>query len=190
VHYDNLGTFEFLVDAGDVKREAPFAFIEANPRLQVEHTVTEEVTGIDLVKLQLKLAAGYSLAELGLLQENVPHPRGFAIQVRINMESMGADGVAKPSGGTITAFEMPSGPGLRTDTFGYAGYTTSPSLRFAAGEAHRAFADQRIRRRCRESLPGVVRVSHRGCLDQYRISAKPAETSGVRGERSLYALHR
>ena len=126
VHYDNLGTFEFLLDAGDQKREAPFAFIEANPRLQVEHTVTEEVTGIDLVKLQLKLAAGYSLAELGLLQDDVPHPRGFAIQVRINLESMGADGVAKPSGGTITAFEMPSGPGLRTDTFGYAGYTTSP----------------------------------------------------------------
>jgi acetyl/propionyl-CoA carboxylase alpha subunit/acetyl-CoA carboxylase carboxyltransferase component len=126
VHYDNLGTFEFLVDAGDQKREAPFAFIEANPRLQVEHTVTEEVTGVDLVKLQLKLAAGYSLAELGLLQDDVPHPRGFAIQLRINLESMGADGVAKPSGGTITAFEMPSGPGLRTDTFGYAGYTTSP----------------------------------------------------------------
>jgi acetyl/propionyl-CoA carboxylase alpha subunit/acetyl-CoA carboxylase carboxyltransferase component len=126
VHYDNLGTFEFLVDAGDQKREAPFAFIEANPRLQVEHTVTEEVTGVDLVKLQLKLAAGYSLAELGLLQDDVSHPRGFAIQLRINLESMGPDGVAKPSGGTITAFEMPSGPGLRTDTFGYAGYTTSP----------------------------------------------------------------
>ena len=126
VRYDNLGTFEFLVDAGDERREAPFAFIEANPRLQVEHTVTEEVTGVDLVKLQLKLAAGYSLAELGLLQADVPHPRGFAIQARINMESMGADGVAKPAGGTIAAFEMPSGPGLRVDTFGYAGYTTSP----------------------------------------------------------------
>ena len=126
VRYDNLGTFEFLVDAGHERREAPFAFIEANPRLQVEHTVTEEVTGVDLVKLQLKLAAGYSLAELGLRQDDVPHPRGFAIQVRINMESMGADGVVKPSGGTISAFEMPSGPGLRTDTFGYAGYTTSP----------------------------------------------------------------
>jgi len=126
VHYDNLGTFEFLVDAGDERREAPFAFIEANPRLQVEHTVTEEVTGVDLVKLQLKLAAGYSLAELGLLQADVPPPRGFAIQARINMESMGADGVAKPSGGTLAAFEMPSGPGLRVDTFGYAGYTTSP----------------------------------------------------------------
>jgi acetyl-CoA carboxylase carboxyltransferase component/acetyl/propionyl-CoA carboxylase alpha subunit len=126
VRYDNLGTFEFLVDAGEERREAPFAFIEANPRLQVEHTVTEEVTGVDLVKLQLKLAAGYSLAELGLLQADVPPPRGFAIQARINMESMGADGVAKPAGGTIAAFEMPSGPGLRVDTFGYAGYTTSP----------------------------------------------------------------
>src|SRR6202040_1263229 len=126
VRYDNLGTFEFLVDAGDERREAPFAFIEANPRLQVEHTVTEEVTGVDLVKLQLKLAAGYSLAELGLLQADVPPPRGFAIQARINMESMGADGLAKPSGGTLAAFEMPSGPGLRVDTFGYAGYTTSP----------------------------------------------------------------
>ena len=126
VRYDNLGTFEFLVDAGDERREAPFAFIEANPRLQVEHTVTEEVTGVDLVKLQLKLAGGYSLAELGLRQADVPAPRGFAIQLRINMESMGADGIAKPAGGTIAAFEMPSGPGLRTDTFGYAGYTTSP----------------------------------------------------------------
>jgi acetyl/propionyl-CoA carboxylase alpha subunit/acetyl-CoA carboxylase carboxyltransferase component len=126
VHYDNLGTFEFLVDATDGRREALFAFIEANPRLQVEHTVTEEVTGLDLVKLQLKLAAGCSLPELGLRQADVPHPRGFAIELRVNMESMGADGVAKAAGGTITAFETPSGPGLRTDTFGYAGYTTSP----------------------------------------------------------------
>ena len=126
VHYDNLGTFEFLVDAAPRRGEALFAFIEANPRLQVEHTVTEEVTGVDLVKLQLKLAAGYSLAELGLRQADVPPPRGYAIQVRVNMESMGADGVAKPAGGTLAAFEAPSGPGLRTDTFGYAGYTTSP----------------------------------------------------------------
>ena len=160
VHYDNLGTFEFLVDATHGKREALFAFIEANPRLQVEHTVTEEVTGVDLVKLQLKLAAGYSLAELGMRQADVPQPRGFAIQARINMESMGADGVAKPSGGTISAFEMPSGPGLRTDTFGYAGYTTSPrfdsllaklvahspSVDFAdaLGKAYRALCEFRI----------------------------------------------
>ena len=61
-------------------------------------------------------------------QADIPKPRGFAIQVRINMESMGADGSAKPSGGTITAFEAPSGPRVRVDSFAYAGYTTNPSF--------------------------------------------------------------
>jgi len=129
VRYDNLGTFEFLVNvASDKNDEATFAFIEANPRLQVEHTVTEEVIGIDLVKLQLQLAAGRTLAELHALQAEIPKPRGFAIQMRINMESMAADGSAKPSGGTLTAFDAPSGPGVRTDSFAYAGYTTSPNF--------------------------------------------------------------
>ncbi len=130
VRYDNLGTFEFIVngDASAKNDEAGFAFIEANPRLQVEHTVTEEVTGIDLVKLQIQLAAGDTLAELGMQQADIPKPRGFAMQVRINMESMRADGSAKPTGGTITAFEAPSGPRVRTDSFAYAGYTTSPNF--------------------------------------------------------------
>ncbi len=130
VRYDNLGTFEFLVngDASANKDEAGFAFIEANPRLQVEHTVTEEVTGIDLVKLQIQLAGGRTLAELGMQQKDIGKPRGFAMQVRINMESMRADGSAKPAGGTITAFEAPSGPRVRTDSFAYAGYTTSPNF--------------------------------------------------------------
>jgi len=130
VRYNNLGTFEFLVngDASASNDKAAFAFIEANPRLQVEHTVTEEVTGVDLVKLQIQLAAGRSLAELGMRQADIPKPRGFAMQVRINMESMRADGTAKPAGGTITAFEAPSGPRVRTDSFAYAGYTTSPNF--------------------------------------------------------------
>ncbi|MGH7914523.1 MAG: biotin/lipoyl-containing protein, partial [Candidatus Binataceae bacterium] len=117
-----------MVDADERRGDAGFAFIEANPRLQVEHTVTEEVTGIDLVKLQLQLAGGSTLTELGMRQADIPKPRGFAIQMRINMESMGADGTAKPSGGTLTAFEPPSGPGLRVDSFGYAGYTTNPNF--------------------------------------------------------------
>jgi acetyl/propionyl-CoA carboxylase alpha subunit/acetyl-CoA carboxylase carboxyltransferase component len=130
VRYDNLGTFEFLVnrDASASNDEPGFAFIEANPRLQVEHTVTEEVTGIDLVKLQIQLAAGRSLAKLGMDQADIPKPRGFAMQVRINMESMRADGSAKPAGGTITAFEAPSGPRVRIDSFAYAGYTTSANF--------------------------------------------------------------
>ena len=126
VQYNNIGTFEFLVDATADAENAKFAFIEANPRLQVEHTVTEEVTGVDLVQLQLQLAAGRSLTDLGLLQSAIPQPRGFALQVRINMETLNADGSVRPAGGTLSAFEAPSGLGIRTDTFGYVGYRTSP----------------------------------------------------------------
>ena len=99
VRFDNIGTFEFLVDATHLTDDSTFAFIEANPRLQVEHTVTEQVTGIDLVRVQLELAGGASLESLGLLQEDVPAPRGFAIQVRVNMETMTATGDVLPSGG-------------------------------------------------------------------------------------------
>ena len=131
VGYRGLGTFEFLVDAddsGDDSGDAAFYFVEANPRLQVEHTVTEAVTGLDLVQAQLGIAAGRSLAELGLTQEQIPAARGFAIQARVNLETLGADGRVRPAAGTITAFEPPTGPGVRTDTYGYAGYTTNPAF--------------------------------------------------------------
>ncbi|MFN0096165.1 MAG: carboxyl transferase domain-containing protein [Dehalococcoidia bacterium] len=124
--YDNLGTFEFLIDADNAGDDAPFWFIEANARLQVEHTVTEEVLGLDLVRIQLEIAAGKSLASMGLLQADIPQTRGFAMQARVNMERMMPDGSTRPAGGTLTAFEAPSGAGLRTDTFGYSGYKTSP----------------------------------------------------------------
>ncbi|MDH3731637.1 MAG: biotin/lipoyl-binding protein [Acidimicrobiia bacterium] len=81
VSYSGVGTFEFLQEA---TAEGRFFFIEANPRIQVEHTVTEEVTGIDPVRLQLELAGGATLADLGLDQESVPAPRGHAIQARVN----------------------------------------------------------------------------------------------------------
>jgi len=124
--YRSLGTFEFLVDASP--DATGFYFIEANPRLQVEHTVTEAVTGLDLVALQLGLAAGRSLQDLGVLQADVPRPNGYAIQARVNMETMGADGVVRPSGGALGVYEPPSGPGVRVDGFGYAGYTPSPGF--------------------------------------------------------------
>ncbi|MXX19408.1 MAG: ATP-grasp domain-containing protein, partial [Dehalococcoidia bacterium] len=122
--YRNLGTFEFIVATDEDGEAGEFWFIETNARLQVEHTVTEEVTGVDLVQLQLRLAAGESLADLGLSQQDAPSPRGFAVQARVNMETMAADGSTRPSGGALTAFDIPSGPGVRTDTFGYAGYRT------------------------------------------------------------------
>ncbi|MFO1162254.1 MAG: carboxyl transferase domain-containing protein [Reyranellaceae bacterium] len=122
-NYRSLGTFEFLVDVSS----GAFSFIEANPRLQVEHTVTEAVTGLDLVELQLRLAAGATLDELGLASGAGPAPRGMAMQVRINVETMQADGTAKPGGGILSTFEPPSGPDIRVDGYGYAGYPTNPA---------------------------------------------------------------
>ncbi len=116
VDYRNLGTFEFLVDADG------FVFIEANPRLQVEHTVTEAVLALDLVGLQLDIAGGATLAELGLTQAEIPPPRGFAIQMRVNAERMAADGTVTPTDGTLTAFAPPLGQGVRVDTAGHVGY--------------------------------------------------------------------
>ncbi|MEE8338011.1 MAG: carboxyl transferase domain-containing protein, partial [Dehalococcoidia bacterium] len=159
--YESLGTFEFLVDASEAPTDgSDFAFIETNARLQVEHTVTEEVTGVDLVRLQLQLADGRLLAELGASQAEVPAPRGFAIQTRVNMETMSPDGTTRPSGGTLTAFDVPSGPGIRVDSFGYAGYvtsarfdsllaklighTTSPDFAAAATRTYRALCEFKI----------------------------------------------
>ena len=122
--YKGLGTFEFLIDMEAATPDAAIAFMEANPRLQVEHTVTEEVTGVDLVKTQLRIAAGETLKDVGLTE--TPAPRGFAIELRVNMERMNEAGEAVPTGGTLTSFSPPSGPGIRVDTFGYAGYRTSP----------------------------------------------------------------
>jgi acetyl/propionyl-CoA carboxylase alpha subunit/acetyl-CoA carboxylase carboxyltransferase component len=126
--YDSLGTFEFLVDGDAGGAAGAFAFIEANPRLQVEHTVTEEVLAVDLVRAQLAVADGATLASLQLDQGAVPKPRGFAMQLRVNMETMDASGSTRPSGGTLAIFEPPSGPGVRVDTFGYAGYRTSAAF--------------------------------------------------------------
>ncbi|MYJ76113.1 MAG: carbamoyl-phosphate synthase large subunit [Gammaproteobacteria bacterium] len=122
VGYRNAGTFEFLVDVSEAG-DGGFAFIETNARLQVEHTVTEEVTGVDIVRAQLELARGATIAELGL--GAAVAPRGHAVQARVCMESVRGDGAILPASGTLLAYEPPSGPGVRTDGFGYAGYETS-----------------------------------------------------------------
>ncbi|HEY5874930.1 MAG TPA: carboxyl transferase domain-containing protein, partial [Ilumatobacteraceae bacterium] len=156
LHLRGVATFEFLVDVDT----GAAVFIEANPRLQVEHTVTEEITGVDLVATQLRLAQGRTLTELGLNQADIRPPRGMAIQARINMETLQPDGSTKPSGGTISTWVAPGGPGVRCDSYLYPGYTTnprydslaakivvhssSPSLADAAARLYRALCEVRL----------------------------------------------
>ena len=123
VRYLSLGTFEFLVDVA----ANAFYFIEANPRLQVEHTITEEILGCDLVGLQLAVAAGATLETLGLITPP-PAPVGYAIQLRVNAETVNAEGVALPAGGVITAFDPPGGPGVRLDTAAFTGLAINPNF--------------------------------------------------------------
>jgi len=111
IGYQGLGTFEFLVDLDDAEPEA-IHFIEANPRLHVEHTVTEEITGVDLVQAQLRIARGDLLGDLGLAPASPPSARGFAIQLRVNMETMGSDGTPRPSSGTLAASKDPRARGF------------------------------------------------------------------------------
>lgn len=124
VRYEGLGTFEFLVDLHST--DLPWVFIEANPRLQVEHTITEEVMGVDLVQTQIALAAGRPLRALGLDPAQAQRPRGYAVQWRINAETLDAQGQATPGSGTLARFDMPSGPGVRVDSHGVAGTAPSP----------------------------------------------------------------
>jgi len=117
-NYKNAGTVEFLVDSDN----KPY-FIEVNPRIQVEHTVTEEVTGVDIVAAQIKIAAGASLEEVGLIQENIT-PRGVAIQCRVTTENSERD--FAPDTGTISVYRHSAGNGIRMDGIGYTGLTITP----------------------------------------------------------------
>ncbi|MFN8415379.1 MAG: acetyl-CoA carboxylase biotin carboxylase subunit [Cytophagaceae bacterium] len=114
IRYEGAGTIEFLVD-----KNGDFYFMEMNTRIQVEHTITEEVTGIDLVKWQIRVAAGDKLEKKNHL------PEKFSMQCRINAEDA-ANGF-RPSPGKITNFHIPSGFGVRVDTHCYTGYTIPPN---------------------------------------------------------------
>jgi acetyl-CoA carboxylase biotin carboxylase subunit len=114
VQYTNAGTFEFLMD-----RDGKFYYMETNTRLQVEHPVTEMVTGIDIVKEQIRIATG---ERLSFKQSEVTFT-GHAIECRVNAED---SETFAPSPGVIHAFSVPGGPGVRIDTFAHSECTVTP----------------------------------------------------------------
>lgn len=119
VNYRNAGTAEFLVD-----QQNRYYFIEINPRIQVEHTITEEITGIDIIAAQIQIAAGATLAQLGLTQDSIS-TRGFAIQCRITTEDPARQ--FQPDTGKIEVYRSAGGNGVRLDGGnGFAGAIITP----------------------------------------------------------------
>jgi len=181
--YSGLATVEFLVAGADV------AFLEVNPRIQVEHTVTEEVTGLDLVEIALRVAGG---GPLGI--DGPPVSTGTAVQVRVNTETVDADGTVVPQAGTLTRFAPPTGRGVRVDTHGYAGYaisprydpllakviTTGPDLATAARRAGRALTDLVVEGVATNTglLQALLARPELGGLDTGFVDAHLAELGG------------
>lgn len=119
IGYKNAGTVEFLVENDG----SAFYFIEVNPRVQVEHTVTEEVCGVDIVQSQIMIAGGATLKDLQIVQENI-HPSGHAIQCRVTTEDPKEQ--FKPDTGRLGVFRTPGGMGVRLDGTGFQGYEVTP----------------------------------------------------------------
>ncbi|MCP3920323.1 MAG: acetyl-CoA carboxylase biotin carboxylase subunit [bacterium] len=135
-NYHNAGTVEFLLDT-----EGNFYFIEVNARIQVEHSVTELVTGVDLIQEQFRIAAG---EDLRFRQKDI-QVRGHAIECRINAEDPARN--FQPSPGMINAFVPPGGPGVRVDSHCYSGYRIPPNYDSMIGKlmVHRNTRDEAIR---------------------------------------------
>ncbi|MBA8816333.1 pyruvate carboxylase [Microbacterium halimionae] len=155
IKYENAGTVEFLLETAG-PRTGEVVFIEMNPRIQVEHTVTEEVTDVDLVQSQMRIAAGESLTELGLEQDSI-HLRGAALQCRITTEDP-TQGF-RPDTGKITTYRSPGGAGIRLD-----GGTTA-----AGSQVSPHFDSMLAKLTCRgRDFPAAVRRARRA-LAEFRI---------------------
>lgn len=176
VKYEGAGTIEFIMD-----KWGHFYFMEMNTRIQVEHTVTEEVTGFDLIKEQIRVAAGYKLTipnkELKL--------RGHAIECRINAED--PDNNFCPSPGTITEYNVPGGPGIRVDTHVYKGYKISPYYdsmvaKIVAKGKNRAEAIARMKRALDEFVIEGIKTTiplHKKILDHKDFVSSNYSTSFI-----------
>ena len=183
--YVNAGTVEFLVEP----ESGAHYFIECNPRIQVEHTVTEQVTGVDLVEAQFRIAAGDSLGALGLGdQQGIGAPRGFAVQARVLVRGAGA----------LTAYKEPSGPGVRVDGCGYVGYAPPPHFDpllakvvcSSSSAASFASALERTARALDEFHIGGVATNLgqlRGILEHPAVRSGDARTSLLAEQRDLHA---
>ncbi|PZU48271.1 MAG: pyruvate carboxylase [Microbacterium sp.] len=155
IGYVNAGTVEFLLETAG-PRTGEVVFIEMNPRIQVEHTVTEEVTDVDLVQSQMRIASGETLAELGLLQPDI-HLRGAALQTRITTEDPSQG--FRPDTGRITTYRSPGGAGIRLD-----GGTTA-----AGSQISPHFDSMLAKLTCRgRDFPSAVARAKRA-LAEYRI---------------------
>lgn len=151
IDYTFAGTVEFLLD-----ERGHYVFIECNPRIQVEHTVTEEITDVDLVSSQLRIADGETLESLGLSQDALPAPRGFAMQCRITTEDP-ANGF-RPDTGRITGYRTPGGAGIRLDGGTHLGAEIS---------AH--FDSMLVKLTCRGRDFGAAVARARRALAEFRI---------------------
>ena len=171
-NYENAGTIEFLVDKND-----NFYFIEMNTRIQVEHGITEEITGIDLVKWQIMIAGG---AKLSLKQENVNF-NGHAIECRINAEDPDCNFL--PSPGEISLYYAPGGHGVRIDSHCYGGYTIPPYYDSMIGKVitrghDRKTAIDRMRRALNEylirgiktTIPLSLEIMNDPCFQRGKVS--------------------
>jgi len=182
VHYANAGTIEFLVD-----KDNNFYFLEMNTRLQVEHPITEEVTGFDIVTEQLRVARG---RQLSITQDQVKL-KGWAIECRINAEDPYNNFL--PSTGLISHLSVPTGPGVRVDTGVYAGFQVSPyydsliSKLVVHGES-RAQAILRMRRALEEYRILGVKTNipfHQRLLEQARFIAGNFDTRFIEERFSM-----
>ncbi len=155
IGYVNAGTVEFLLDT-EGERAGQHVFIEMNPRIQVEHTVTEEVTDVDLVQSQIRIAAGESLSELGLMQDQI-ELRGAALQCRITTEDPTAG--FRPDTGKITTYRSPGGAGIRLD-----GGTINPGAQISPH-----FDSMLAKLTCRGRTFEAAVIRSRRALAEFRI---------------------